>query len=361
MDTLLEYKCPNCGGALSFDSETQKMNCPYCDSELEIEALRELDAALENPPEDHMTWQSRPEAQWETDEENTLHSYVCQSCGGAIVCDENTAATSCPYCGNPVVLSGRVSGILRPDLVIPFQLDADMAKQALMKHLSKRVLLPKVFKAENHIEEVKGIYVPFWLFDAEAEGDIRYRATRVRHWSDNNYNYTRTSHYSVRRKGKLAFEGVPVDGSTKMQDELMESIEPYDLAKAVDFQTAYLAGFLADKYDISADDSMPRANDRIRSSTYDALTQTVLGYTTVTPITQSVSLEKSRVRYALCPVWLLTTRYKEQAFLFAMNGQTGKFAGNLPIDWGKFFGIWGGITAVGGMLFWALAKLSGIL
>lgn len=357
MATLLEYKCPNCGGALNFDSDIQKMNCPYCDSELEMEALLELDAALDKKQEDQMEWESQPAAQWEEGEQESLNSYFCQSCGGEIVCDDHTAATSCPYCDNPVVLSGRLSGSLRPDLVIPFQLDKNGAKQALIKHISKKPLLPKVFKDENHIEEIKGVYVPFWLFDADADGDVFYRATRVRVWSDSNYTYTKTSHYSVRRAGKLGFSGVPVDGSTKMADDLMESIEPYDLSKAVDFQTAYLAGYLADKYDVTAENSMPRANERIKVSTCNALAQTVIGYSSVNPISSSVKLENSRVRYALYPVWILHTKYKDKNFLFAMNGQTGKFVGNLPIDWGKLFTIWGVITGAVGLVSWIAAKL----
>jgi len=360
MATLLEYKCPNCGGALSFDSKTQKMNCPYCDSELELEALRELDEALKETQEDDMQWQVQPESQWQEGEQESLNSYVCQSCGGEIVCDENTAATFCPYCDNPVVLSGRLAGNLRPDLVIPFQYDKEMAKKALANHVSKKPLLPKIFKEENRIEQIKGIYVPFWLFDADAFGDIRYRATKVRTWSDSNYIYTQTRHYSVRRAGSLAFAGVPVDGSTKMADELMESIEPFDLSKGVDFQTAYLAGYLADKYDVSAEDSILRANDRIKTSTCDTFTQTVMGYTTLYPISNAIKLENSRVRYGLYPVWVLNTRYKGKDFLFAMNGQTGKFVGNLPIDWSRFFGYWVAISASVGAAAWILAKLIGL-
>lgn len=361
MATLLEYKCPNCGGALSFDSDIQKMNCPYCDSEFDVEALRELDDALNHPEEDQMDWETLEESQWQNGEQEGLCSYVCQSCGGEILCDENTAATSCPYCDNPVVLSGRLSGGLRPELVIPFQLDKEAAKQALKNHICKKPLLPKVFKTENHIEEIKGVYVPFWLFDADADGDARYRATRVHTWSDSRYYYTRTTHYSVHRAGTLGFSAVPVDGSTKMADDLMESIEPFDVSKAVDFQTAYLAGYLADKYDVTSDSSILRANERIKTSTCRALEQTVVGYSGVTPVNQAVKLKNSKVRYALFPVWILNTRYKGKNYQFAMNGQSGKFVGNLPIDWNRFFGIWGGVAGAIGLAAFALTKLVELL
>jgi len=345
MATLLDYKCPACGGALQFESAVQKMKCPYCNTELEMEALLELDEALQNPTGDDMQWQSQPQGQWEEADTQRVSTYICNSCGGQILCDETTAATSCPYCDNPVVMVRNVSGQLRPDLVIPFQLDKEAAKQALKKHLSGKLLLPKLFRSENRLEQIKGIYVPFWLFDAKAQGDARYRATRMRVWRDSRYEYTQTSHFSIHRAGRLAFAGVPVDGSSKMADDLMESIEPYDLSKAVDFQTAYLAGFLADKYDVSSGDSIVRANDRIKNSMEQELYQTVLGYHTVTPVSSSTKLSDSAVRYALYPVWLLTTNYKGKTYQFAMNGQTGKFVGDLPVDWGRFFAWWGAITA----------------
>ncbi|MBQ9921524.1 MAG: hypothetical protein IJO52_05010, partial [Clostridia bacterium] len=247
------------------------------------------------------------------------------------------AATSCPYCSNPVVVMRQFSGMLKPDYVIPFKLDKKAAKEALKKHYEGKKLLPKVFKDQNHIEEIKGIYVPFWLFDADADAHIRYKATRIRTWSDSNYYYTETSHYSVVRGGKIGFERVPVDGSEKMQDDLMESIEPYDFSEAVDFQTAYLAGYLADKYDVTAEQSIQRANSRIKRSTEDAFRSTVSGYSSVITESSDVHLKNATSKYALYPVWLLNTEWNGQKYTFAMNGQTGKMVGDLPIDWGAYF------------------------
>lgn len=362
MATLLEYKCPSCGGALSFDSTAQMMKCPYCDTEFEVEALRQLDEALKTEPqEDDMTWQTEAGSRWQEGEAEELRSYVCQSCGGEIVGDANTAATTCPFCDNPVVMSGQFAGDLRPDLVIPFQLDKEAAKAALLKHLSGKPLLPKVFKDENRIQEIKGVYVPFWIFDAETDADIRYHATRTRFWSDSNYNYTETSHFSVYRAGSLVFAGVPVDGSTKMADDLMESIEPYDLSKAVDFQTAYLAGYFADKYDVTAQQSETRANSRIKTSTEQAFASTVIGYSSVIPQHSSVRLRNGKSKYALYPVWLLTTRYRDQLYTFAMNGQTGKMVGNLPMDKGAFFTWLIGLTISVGAAAYGIAAMLGML
>ena len=286
---------------------------------------------------------------------------VCSSCGGEIVADATTAATSCPHCDNPVVVMWKLSGSLKPDLVIPFKLDKKAAKSALKRHYSGKRLLPKVFKDENHIDEIKGLYVPFWLFDADAEAHIRYKATRIRHWSDANFDYTETSFYAVTRGGSLAFADVPVDGSTKMRDELLESIEPFDLSAAVDFQTAYLAGYLADKYDVDAQQSIQRANERIKKSTEDAFASTVHGFTTVMAEASAIQLKEGTVKYVLLPVWLLNTRWKGTTYTFAMNGQTGKLVGDLPVDKGAYKRWLLGLTGIISAARFALSYLMWLL
>lgn len=332
MSTLQEYKCPCCGGAIAFDSALQKMKCPFCDTEFEVETLAGYDADLQNDIPDDMQWETEAGSEWQEGEADGLRSYVCKSCGGEIVGDDTTAATACPFCGNPVVMMGQFSGALKPDLVIPFKLDKKAAKANFMKHLTGKRLLPKIFKDQNHIDEIKGVYVPFWLFDTDVNARVRYRGTKVRGWSDSNYNYTETQHYSIYRGGSIGFANVPVDGSTKMDDTLMESIEPFDISGAVDFQTAYLAGYLADKYDVTAEESIDRANTRVKKSTEEAFAGTVKGYTTMTPESSSIQLYGGKAKYALYPVWLLNTTWKGNKYVFAMNGQTGKFVGDLPVD-----------------------------
>ncbi|SDB37641.1 DNA-directed RNA polymerase, subunit RPC12/RpoP, contains C4-type Zn-finger [Streptococcus henryi] len=333
MADSFEYKCPSCGGAIAFDSKLQKMKCPYCDAEFEMDSLKHMDEHLEElPASKDLSWEKTSGSDWQEGEEDQLKVYICQSCAGEIIADETTAATACPYCDNPVVLKERLAGDLKPDFVLPFKLDKKAAKEALNKHLLGKRLLPKVFKDQNHIDEVKGVYVPFWVFDTDVNADARYKATIVRHWTDRDYEYTETSYYSILRAGKLSFEHVPADASSKLDDQLMESIEPFDFSEAVDFQTAYLAGYMADRYDMSSDDSLKHANQRAQKSTIDTLTSTVQGYATVVPESTSVRFENSRATYVLYPVWLLNTTWNNKKYIFAMNGQTGKFVGDLPLD-----------------------------
>jgi len=347
--------CPACSAEVFFQSGDQEAACPSCGAEFEVEALLAYAAQKEEKKADDMTWDTQAGGVWQQGETEGLRLYSCSQCGGEIVADATTGATSCPYCDNPVVLSGHFTGALKPDLVIPFQVDKKAAIAALNNHYKGKRLLPRAFKDQNHIEEVKGLYVPVWLFDADADAQVEYEATKVHTWSDGDYDYTETRHYAVLRGGTLGFADVPVDGSTKMDDTLMESIEPFDISRAVPFQAAYLPGYLADKYDVDADASIGRANERIKQSTEDAFRSTVIGYTAVTTVGSNVRLENGRARYALFPVWILNTQWNGRKFTFAINGQTGKIAGDLPMDKMAFWKYLLGVTAAATALAFAIS------
>lgn len=354
----VQYKCPCCGGFIAYDSAAGKMKCPYCDTEFELETLKSYDESLKNDKSDDMNWISDDEKDRFDGDGDGMCVYVCQSCGGEIIAEETTAAASCPFCGNPTIFKSQLSGELKPDYIIPFKLDKKAAKEALKKHLTGNKLLPKLFKSENHIDEIKGVYVPFWLFDTDADAEARYHATRTRFWSDKDYDYTETSHYSVLRSGSMSFDHIPVDGSKKMPDDLMESLEPFDFSEAVDFSMAYLSGYLADKYDVSSDECNERANERVKRSSDLVLQSTVQGYDSVVPENVSVQFSGGRKHYALYPVWILNTTWNGNKYTFAMNGQTGKFVGNLPVDkglfWTYFSSIFAGASVAAYAVFWLL-------
>lgn len=334
MGELLEYKCPACGGALEFDSSLQKLKCPYCDSIFEVDELADKDAVFDK---EDSTW-NMASNEWENGETSNMRLFVCKSCGGEIVGDENTGASECPFCGNQIVMSGAFSGSLKPDYVIPFKFDKDAAKKQYAEHILGKPLLPNDFKKKNHFDELKGIYVPFWIYNADVSASASFTAERVRHWSDSQYNYTETSIYDIYREGTMSFERIPCDGSSKMDDTLMESIEPFDFGEAVPFQSAYLAGYFADKYDVDQYENLPRADQRIKNSAVSVLRDTFdSNYTSVQKKASQSNRTGGNVQYALYPVWLLTSTYKGEKYTFAMNGQTGKFVGNLPIDKKKEF------------------------
>ena len=345
MAKMQEFKCPCCGGSIEFDSSVQKMKCPFCDTEFDVGTLSEYAQTVEEEQPEDMRWSDEAGREWQDGESEGLRTYVCKSCGGEIVGDANTAATACPFCGSPVVMTGQLSGALKPDYVIPFKVSKKEAIEKLKMHYKGRPYLPKSFKDDNHIEEIQGVYVPFWMFDGKASGEASYKATTSKVYEKGDEEITETRHYEVSRAGSIGFEKIPVDASSKMPDDHMDSIEPYDYSGLKEFSTAYLPGFLADKYDVSVKDSQKRADTRCASTLEDALRGTVTGYDSCTLEHKQIDLKRGKVHYALLPVWMLHTKWNGQDFLFAMNGQTGKMVGDLPTSKGKFWGLFAAIAA----------------
>lgn len=367
---VTNYQCPACTGPLHYSAKSGKLACDYCGSSFdvaEIEALyarKEAEAAAAKQAADakaEAAQAAKAEAAeaaaasggWDTSdlsrdwgaEADGLRVYSCPSCGAELICDQSTAATACPYCGNPAIVPGQFSGALRPDYILPFRLSKDDAVQALRAHYKGKPFLPRSFTSANHIEQIQGVYVPFWLFDGGAEGAASYRASNTNVFETGDYEITETRHYHVVRAGSLAFEKIPVDASSKMPDAHMDSIEPFDYAQLRPFSTAYLPGYLADKYDVTIDDSRDRADTRCRETLAQALRDTVTGYGACVTEREDIALRRGKVHYALLPVWMLSTKWRGQDFLFAMNGQTGKLVGDLPTDRGRFWGMFAAIAA----------------
>ena len=367
---VTNYQCPACTGPLHYSAKSGKLECDYCGSSFdvaEIEALyarKEAEATAAKQAADakaEAAQAAKAEAAeaaaasggWDTSdlsrdwgaEADGLRVYSCPSCGAELICDQSTAATACPYCGNPAIVPGQFSGALRPDYILPFRLSKDDAVQALRAHYKGKPFLPRSFTSANHIEQIQGVYVPFWLFDGGAEGAASYRASNTNVYETGDYEITETRHYHVVRAGSLAFEKIPVDASSKMPDDHMDSIEPFDYTQLRPFSTAYLPGYLADKYDVTIDDSRDRADTRCRETLAQALRDTVTGYGACVTEREDIALRRGKVHYALLPVWMLSTKWRGQDFLFAMNGQTGKLVGDLPTDRGRFWGMFAAIAA----------------
>ena len=345
---VTNYQCPACTGPLHFDGASGKLKCDYCGSEFEPEAVEKIladkqaaAAAAASQPK----WNSAGAgAEWAEDEASKMKAYSCPSCGAQLVCDDTTAATSCPYCGNPTVVPGNFSGMLRPDYILPFKKSKEDAAAALKAFYKGKKLLPKGFAAANHIEEVKGVYVPFWLFDAKANAHIVFDGRKIFIAEHGDDTVTTTRHYRVERGGDVAFARVPVDGSSKLPNAHMDAIEPFDYNELKDFSAAYMPGFLAEKYDVDAQACEPRATERIRNSTISAFEETCSEYDELDPEITNIDLSDSSVKYALLPVWMLSTKWQDKSFLFAMNGQTGRLVGDLPVSMQKFWLWFAGIS-----------------
>lgn len=348
---VTNYQCPACTGPLHYAGSSGKLECDYCGTSYTVEEIEKIYTDKETIDEAEAQAareKKADEGEYAGSEEEWnpkgMKIYSCPSCGAELICDETTAATSCPYCGNPSIIPGQFTKMQKPDYVLPFKLDKAAAEEALRKYYKGKPLLSKRFSNENHIQEIKGVYVPFWLYDSEADADASYTATKVFTARHGNEEIITTEHYQVRRAGTVSFTRIPVDASSKMPNGHMDSIEPFDYRELKPFSTAYLPGFMADKYDEDAEKCSQRADTRARNTALEIMRNSVNGYATCIPQREDVRLRRKSVKYALMPVWMLSTRWNGENYLFAMNGQTGKLVGDLPVSKGRLLGWFAGIA-----------------
>ena len=345
MEAILEQKCPACGAPLRFDPALGKMKCDWCESVFDIE---------EAPAEDSPAFSAAAnapgveEAPQPDEALGQLSVYNCASCGAEVIADPETAALICPYCGNNIVLMDKVSGTLKPDGVVPFAIDPKSLPAAVRKFYKGKHLLPRGFFSDASIGTVQGVYIPFWTYDCGISGPVTFsgqRAASVRH---GDYIVTTTSHYTLYREVSMDFENVTVDASKKMDDALMDSLEPFHLEDMKPFDVKYLSGYVADRFDQDADDVRGRANLRMLNTALElTASQSTGGYLAVTRTGNSLGVEHKGLKYVLLPVYLFDIEHGGKKYPFAVNGQTGKVVGDLPVSKATSALWFGGFAAAG--------------
>ena len=330
------YNCPCCGGPLKFSGESGRLECAACGNNYEPEALEMLNASESG---EQISFE-RPKEGFRAEE--GVQAYLCKNCGAELITEDTTTAAECPYCGSPTILPDRIEGGVKPEKVIPFVVTKEHAQKQFEDYFKGKRLLPNIFlNSRNRISEMRRLYVPYWLFSCDARADMVYDAEKVRTEQKGEWEITRTKHYLVRRKGVMRFENIPVDGSVKMDDKLTESLEPYDLSAAIPFQSAVLAGAMADHADADCDACEKRAVERVEHSVEQTMLDTVRDYDTVNERNRRIVTERGSATPALLPVWLMTTVKEGKTYTFAVNGQTGKLTCDVPADKKKSL-LWGG-------------------
>lgn len=323
---VLDNKCPACGAKITFNPKNQMWDCEYCGSKFTLEEMQKHNNASskqENTKTDTIEKTYK--------KIDNLDVYRCKNCGAEVMADEQTTSTFCVYCGSTAILKDKITEGIAPTKIIPFKKvkeDAEIAFKGLSKG---RPLMPKFFNKKENIEKIRGVYIPFWTYDLKVSGNIDFNAIDIKTWSDYNYSYTKTDEYLVKRKGNMKFDKILVDASSRFDDDLMDSIEPFSFNDLVEYNHAYLSGFLAEKYDVDLSTASKRATSRAMTTAIDIAKESV-HHQTKTVASNNFNVSKISDDYILLPVWMVNINYKNKNYTFAMNGQTGKLVGNIPID-----------------------------
>lgn len=310
---VADKKCKNCGNKMLFNPKTQKMYCEYCKSERDIVVETNDQTETNNP---------------------NLDLYTCPSCGAKIVCEEHTTSTFCVYCKNTAILKDKMKGIFHPQAVIPFQATREEAVNAFINLREGKKLIPDEFLDPKNIEEIKGIYIPFWFFDFAVDGILTADTTKKTATRFGNVTTITIEYFNCVRKGNLIYDNIPIDASIHFQDNIMRSIEPFDKLGLKPYSSDYLSGFLSELFTVNEEDASKIAIERAGSTAYNTFYESISykNYDSIKIKNNDFRLNKLETNYVLLPVYMLNVKYKDQFYTFAMNGQTKKIIGNIPID-----------------------------
>ena len=340
MTKAATYQCPNCDGVVAFNAESGQLECEYCGStflEGELDQAMPVNAEAEIMDAPHVKTVDEflDNAPWEITHEGTAAAattvqYSCPSCGAGIIADQSTISTSCPYCGNNMFVAGIATADTLPERILPFSITREQAQANMRRHFEHKWYLSRKFDAQ--LEHIQPVYVPYHLYDVDVSGRADYIAyDRVDNGKNNSYYY-----YAFKRAGHAAFRQIPVDGSSKMPDAHMDAIAPFDFSAMRPFSPEYAAGFLMEVADEGIAQRQPRAEALARASFEEDMKQDVLDEPKIDGISETVSQETDvrTVQATSCvlPVWLMHCTWDNNQMLFAVNGETGKCVGDLPIS-----------------------------
>lgn len=296
------FKCRNCGGNTVYNPEKGELYCPQCESLNSGEKVSS----------------------------STITE--CSNCGAPITPGDFASALRCPSCGSYIILEERVEGENEPELILPFKLGKDKAVEILNKEFKKRLFTPDGFLSYASIEAMEGAYVPFYMYDYHSDINYSGKGTKVRKWTSGSTEYTETSYYDVIREMDVEFDKIPVDASKRMENSIMDLMEPYEYQALCNFEEKYMSGFEGEMNSDNADDLEERAKNKAEKDSNMLLRDSLSGYTTMRAVSENISIARTGLHYALLPVWVYIFQYQGVNYKFHVNGQTGKVIGKTPLS-----------------------------
>lgn len=317
------YECPNCGGNLRYDIPSQKMACASCNSLFDPYGVSDRNGVEEQENEYEVT------------------VFTCPQCGGEIYSTDTTAAGFCTFCGSSVILESRLEREHRPRYIIPFQKTKEQCRESYMKLMRKAIFAPRELKSKKHINEFRGIYMPYWIYNVEQGGaGVELKGSTKKRRGD----YIITSHYNLDLDLQADYDGIAYDASSSFSDAVSGALAPFDTKQMKEFTPSYLSGFYADTSDVDTSLYLQEAEDFALGETE----KFIENY----PNLRKYSIEEkgemlkwklhSKVGNAdgaMFPVWFMAYKNKERVAYATVNGQTGKVVADLPVDIPKYLGV----------------------
>lgn len=323
MAKSISEKCITCNAPLKYNSKKDLFICDYCGNEYTIDDLKKYKEKIKKKNKKK--------------EKINVDSYHCENCGANIILGENTSSTSCIYCKSSAIIKERLEGLFAPTRIITFKFSKEDAINKFHELCKGRKLIPDNFDSSENIQDMEGLYVPFWLYNCENNANLNLSCQNITTWTDSRYINTKTDYYEVNVSGTLIFSNVPNDAASRFDDKVMHAIEPFDYSEFKEFNMSYLSGFISEKYDVLETDAYVTAKNRINDDSKNYMSNKVTGYNNKYIKKYDSEVLMMSNEYVLLPVWVLNIKYKDKIYRFAMNGQTGKMVGEIPVSQKKLW------------------------
>jgi DNA-directed RNA polymerase subunit RPC12/RpoP len=342
----IRFPCPKCGAELDFDAQQGELACKFCGHTANIpvteQAIQEydLEAAL----------RAMVAAPQQLGYGDNKRSIKCQSCGAVNTLDANIISTECAFCGsNQVVPQDQVAQVIKPESLLPFQVDQGKAVVLFRQWLGKGFFRPNPVKkiARDANARLQGVYLPFWTFDAYTSSWWRAEAGY--------YYYETEQYWTTDEQGKqvqrtrqvqkirwtpasgflpLYFDDVLVPATNSVERAMIERIYPFRTQDLVPYQPDFLSGWGAEAYNIDLAEGWTVGQEIIHKDVREACVKEIPG-DTYRNLQVKTAFSNMTYKHVLFPVWIASYRYKDKPYRFLVNGQTGEVQGQAPISWIK--------------------------
>lgn len=332
VDTLEETdrKCPSCGGVMDYDPKTGGLSCPYCGHTEEIpagagdaKAAKELDFAAAEKLEN---------CNWGVEKKTV----ICEACGAESVYDSLEISAVCPFCGSNQVMEASDKNTMAPGGVVPFQVSDEQASDLFKSWIKKKWFCPKLAKESARAKHFKGVYLPYWTFDAHTDSDYRGEYGRDKEVKDSKgESRVETTWYPVKGSYELNVDDELVCGTVNHNKSMLIDIEPYRTAENKAYKPEYVAGFAAERYSVGLKEAWEMGKESIKRRIRGNIENKIMRENQadrVKNLSVSTQFRNLTYKYLLLPVWISSYKYKEKVYQFMVNGQTGKVAGKTPIS-----------------------------
>lgn len=349
---VIDFKCPQCFATTAYSVPDGGLRCAHC-GYYEAPSQAVVGKAAE---EFEFTLETMSVAGLAQGWGETRKEMQCQSCQAKTSLPQGHLTHTCPFCGSTQVLQqDAAQDMLRPRFLVPFKVDADVCLKIAREWLGSSWMTPKSLKSLASVASFTGIYLPYWTFDAESLAHWR---AQVGHQVSDSYYDSSSKSWKTRTKTvwrwesgqvRRIFDDVLIPGTNSLSLVLLEHLQDFDTSQFVPYEPAYLAGFLAQAYDIQLDHAWTVARDMMREETR-LKCRDQASTSQIRQFTMSLDFSDESWRYVLLPVYVAVYRYENKVFQVMVNGQTGMIAGQRPVDWPKVWLAIIGMVAPGLLL-----------